>query len=93
MNITRNENGKLIIIDKFYAARIRFLSEEQYMLTDEYTGIHKDLKGKVLHLVSGVDFSEVPGYHYKSDWTTFMPVDGPEYGICGIEFKYLKLIE
>ena len=96
MSIIRNDDGKLVILDadEHPTDRVRFLSEEQYTITDDYNNIHRDLKGKLVRLISGVDFSDVPGYHYKPGWTTFIPSDGmPKFGVCGIECKYLKLVE
>jgi hypothetical protein len=98
MNIIQQYDGRLSIIDSGnlkLGPVTRFVSEEQYMITDDYTGTHKELlKGKVLRLVSGVDFSEVPGYHYRLNWTTVVPEGGmPKFGSCGIERKYLKLVD
>jgi hypothetical protein len=91
--MNRDDTNTLYVVTK-HNSRI-YLSDETYTLSTEYNGPHRNLIGNVLRLASGVDMSNTPGYHYNPGWTAVIPADGivPEHGVCGLERKYLTLVE
>lgn len=70
----------------------RNLSDEIYEITETVDMVGKNYsKGSLVWLISGVDDSDVPGYHFSSTHLTTCSIFANVANFVGIPKKYLKL--
>lgn len=79
-------------IIKDYAGRDCYLSDEVYVITDPETSSMNTYyrAGTLVRKISGVDNSNIPGYHFSHGWTTVCRIDAEIAQFHGVETKYLK---
>jgi hypothetical protein len=81
----KRAKAKLYITGCF-GARYK-LSEEVYIWSptvDDYTYINIR-SGQVVRLISGVDDSDIPGYHFDDRWVTVCPVGAKTAKFIGVQ--------
>jgi hypothetical protein len=77
---------------KSYDGRVCYLSEETYeILTDDHTSSDYK-KGAIVRLISGVDNSKVPGYHFDEHYFTVCKIGAVQAQFCGIRKENLKQV-
>lgn len=73
----------------------RYLSSDVFRVRKVCPDFHHIKVGDIVVLISGVDKSKIPGYHFSEGFTTVCPVEkaidsNPEY--LGIKFQDLTLL-
>ncbi len=76
----------------------RSLSREIYVYTpdkdsDPKYEVHTEYVGKKVRLISGIDQSEVPGYHPTEGWVAVCPVDIDVAVTLGVKATEITLVE
>lgn len=75
---------------------IEFLSEELYVVNNDPhhpEELQRLLFEKKVRLISGVDGSKVPGYHFSKEWVTVCPEDADHPMYIGVRKHSLTKIE
>jgi hypothetical protein len=69
-----------------------FLSEQLYVLSTPNRHTEDYTKGVRVRLISGVDNSDVPGYHFSRGWRTVCREDAREAEWIGVPLSSLRKV-
>lgn len=75
-----------------YHGELRFMSDEVYVITKGKRYVGENYKqGCKVRLISGINGSDQPGYHFSPDYVTVCSVNATVAEFVGLRLDTLKL--
>lgn len=76
-----------------YAGRVCFVSYETYKWSGNQSSHQASYPDSTFQLISGINNSKVPGYHFRPGWVTVCPVEKDRPALfLGVPKTALQLI-